>query len=272
MTALMVFVFYGTGIAAEPGTGAETVVAKVDDEVITQRDIDKLLDSLDPQTSSMYRSPEGRAAITEELINAHLFALKGLEEGIDKSPEYLEEIERFKKHALMRVTIDKMLEKVEATNEDVKKFYDENPAQFAQPAQVHARHILVSDDVEMEKVLADIAAGETFENTAKKFSTCPSKENGGDLGFFERGQMVPEFENVAFETEVGKVSDPVKTQFGVHLIRVEAKNLDSKIPFENVEEQVKNYLSNQKRSEVYQEQLKQLKEKHVIERIAPDSE
>ena len=271
--ALMMFTFCGMGIAVESdGTDTETIVVKIGNEVITQEDIDVLLENLDPQMSTMYRTPEGRNVLIEELINSRLFAIKGLEEGLDKSPEYLNEIEKFKKHALMKVTIDKILEKVVVTDEEARKFYDENQVQFAQPEQVHARHILVNDDTEMEKVLADLKAGEKFEDVAAKRSTCPSKDSGGDLGFFGKGQMVPEFEKVAFETEVGKISDPVKTQFGVHVIKIEEKNPESTVPFEEVVDQIKPYLLNQKRSETYQEELKVLKEKYTIERITPTPE
>jgi len=266
-TALMILFAWSACFAAD--SGGDQVVVKIEDEVITQKDIDKLIESLDPQMASMYRTPEGRAALTEELINSRLFALKGIEEGIDKSDDYLDEVERFKKHALMKVTVDKMLENVAATDQDARKFYDENTYQFSQPAQIRASHILVSEEAEMEKVIAEIEAGKSFEDAAKEHSTCPSKERGGDLGFFGEGQMVPEFEKVAFETEVGKISAPVKTQFGVHIIKVEAKNPESLIPFDDVLEQLKAYLQNQKRSEAYQTELNRLKEKYKIERAAP---
>ena len=269
-TALMILFAWGACFAADPG--GDEIIVKIEDEVITQRDVDKLIENLDPQMASMYRTPEGRAALTEELINSRLFSLKGIEEGVDKSPEYLDEIERFKKHALMKVTVDKMLEGVEATDEDARKFYTENSNQFAQPAQIRASHILVENDEEMKKVIAEIEGGKSFEDAAKEFSTCPSKERGGDLGFFGEGQMVPEFEKVAFATEVGKVSEPVKTQFGVHIIKVEAKNPESLIPFDDVLEQLKAYLQNQKRSEAYQTELSRLKEKYKIVRTDPAPE
>ncbi|MCL1874669.1 MAG: peptidylprolyl isomerase [Synergistaceae bacterium] len=267
---LMVLFSWGTSFAAEPEE--DVIVAKIENEVITEKEIDKLLDNLDPQMGAMYRTPEGRAALIEEMINARLFAIKGTEEGLDKSQEFLDEIERFKKHALMKVTVDKMMENVVASDEDAKKFYDENPTQFTQPEQVRASHILVADEAEMEKVQSELKEGVAFEEVAKKYSTCPSKENGGDLGFFGKGQMVPEFEAVAFELEIGKISEPVKTQFGIHVIRLDAKNTESKIPLEEVMDQLKAYLLNQKRTEAYQEALVQLKEKYKIERITPAPE
>ena len=264
---LTLFLFCGVGIAAEHDRS--TILVKIGDEIITERDIDALIENLDPQMAAMYSTPQGRAAILEELINTRLFAIKGREEGVDQSPEYLEEVERFKNHALMRVTIDKMLERITLTDEEAKLFYDEHPEQFLQPAQVSARHILVSDAAEMERILAEIEAGTSFEEAAQRYSTCPSREMGGHLGFFGRGQMVPEFERVAFETEVGEISGIVTTQFGVHVIKVEAKTPESVVPFEDVVEQIKPHLLNQKRSEAYYAELALLRERHQIERMTP---
>lgn len=88
---------------------------------------------------------------------------------------------------------------------------------------VRARHILVDSENQAWALKSRITEGESFEVLAQKYSQCPSKEKGGDLGYFNRGQMVPEFEKVAFETPIGEVSDPVKTRFGWHLIKVTRK-------------------------------------------------
>ncbi|MBI5223275.1 peptidylprolyl isomerase [Candidatus Micrarchaeota archaeon] len=89
--------------------------------------------------------------------------------------------------------------------------------------EVKASHILVKDEATARRVKSELDAGGDFANLAKKYSTCPSKEKGGDLGFFGKGRMVAEFEKAAFSLEVGKVSAPVKTKFGYHLIKVTAK-------------------------------------------------
>jgi len=89
--------------------------------------------------------------------------------------------------------------------------------------QVRASHILVKDEKMAKKLKSEIDAGADFANIAKKHSICPSKESGGDLGFFGKGQMVKEFEDAAFSLPIGAVSEPIKTQFGYHLIRVTAK-------------------------------------------------
>lgn len=85
--------------------------------------------------------------------------------------------------------------------------------------KVNAQHILVDQEHEAQDLLKKIDDGESFENLAKDYSKCPSGQNGGNLGEFGRGQMVPEFEKAAFELEVGNISEPIKTQFGYHLIK-----------------------------------------------------
>lgn len=89
--------------------------------------------------------------------------------------------------------------------------------------QVRASHILVSSLEAAKKVLYELEHGKEFEDLAKKHSMCPSREQGGDLGFFEKGQMVKEFEDVAFSLELGKLSEPVKTEFGYHIIKITGK-------------------------------------------------
>ena len=86
--------------------------------------------------------------------------------------------------------------------------------------EVRASHILVETEQEANDLLNQINSGKKFEKLAKKHSSCPSGKNGGDLGYFTRGRMVPEFENAAFGMNVGQVSAPIKTQFGYHLIKV----------------------------------------------------
>lgn len=90
-------------------------------------------------------------------------------------------------------------------------------------SQARASHILVKTEEQANQILKRLADGEEFDKVARRFSSCPSGKNGGDLGWFGKGMMVPEFETVAFEQEVGKIVGPVKTQFGYHVIKVTGK-------------------------------------------------
>lgn len=97
---------------------------------------------------------------------------------------------------------------------------DKGWAKMEEITKVKASHILVSSESEAKALKSEIEEGASFEELAKKYSKCPSGKNGGDLGYFRRGQMVKEFENAAFDTKINQVSDPIKTQFGYHLIKV----------------------------------------------------
>ena len=104
---------------------------------------------------------------------------------------------------------------------------------------MHARHILVATEDEAKAIKAELDAGKPFEVLAMEKTTDPSgKQNGGDLGFFQKGMMVPEFEAVAFTLEPGKVSDPVKSQFGWHIIKVEEKRMSAPTPMEQLSQQL----------------------------------
>ena len=123
-----------------------------------------------------------------------------------------------------QIILDKALSnKVTVTPAQVKSYFDKNHAAFDKPEQIKARHILVKDMATAQKVEAALKSGQNFNDVAKQYSIDPgSKDKGGELGFFRRGQMVPAFDQVAFSLKVGQTSQPVKSPFGYHIIQVEA--------------------------------------------------
>lgn len=160
-----------------------------------------------------------------------------------------------------------VIDKVTLTDEEVAAYFQAHKAQFAAGAQVRAKHILVDSEDKAKKVEQEIASGsKSFEDAAKEYSSCPSKEKGGDLGFFGKGQMVPEFEKAAFEAEIGTLTGPVKTQFGYHLIRVEDKKEETPADFESIKGQLYENLLQQKKQAAYMEAIKELEKKYGVER------
>ena len=157
-----------------------------------------------------------------------------------------------------------MLKDITVTEEEQKAFYEENKAQFGKGATVSAKHILTDSEEKCQTILKNIEAGEkTFEDAAREFSTCPSGAKGGDLGEFGKGQMVKEFEDAAFDAEIGKVVGPVKTQFGYHLIKVEKKNEPKTAEFEEVKGQIYQQLLGKKQNDAYEAKVKELKDKYL---------
>ena len=129
---------------------------------------------------------------------------------------------------------------------------------------MQAKHILVEDEDKCTDILNSIVSGEiSFEEAAKQHSTCPSGQQGGDLGEFGHGQMVKEFDEAAFAAEPGKVVGPVKTQFGYHLIKVEDKKEAGESNLEEVKDQIRAELSQKKQEEAYRAKVDELKKKYM---------
>ncbi len=170
--------------------------------------------------------------------------------------------------------------KITVSEADAKKFYDENPDKFKQGEKVRASHILCGVDPKAtdadkkkakekaEALLKEIKAGKDFAELAKNNSTCPSKAQGGDLGFFGKGQMVPAFENAAFALKPGEVSDVVETQFGYHIIKVTERKEAGITKFDEVKDRIQAYLKNMKVQKAVTDYIAQLKEKAKIEKMA----
>ncbi len=129
---------------------------------------------------------------------------------------------------------------------------------------VQASHILVDTVDQAKSIILEIADGLTFEEAATKHSKCPSKERGGDLGMFGKGQMVPEFEKRAFELNIDEMSEPVETQFGFHIIKTTARQEASQQAFEEVEAQIKNELLVKVQNDLYVSKVADLKEKYTV--------
>ena len=174
--------------------------------------------------------------------------------------------------------IDKQIaSKIAISTEQAKKFYDENLEKLKRPESVHASHILIgidpkatADDKQKARQKADellkqVRGGADFAELAKKESSCPSSKNGGDLGEFNRGQMVKPFEDVAFGLKPGEVSDVVETQFGYHLIRSTGKSEGGVIPFDEVKGKIEKYLKDMEVRKQVTAQLDELRKTAVIE-------
>lgn len=245
--------------------GTKKVLATVNDREITEQDVVEFLNQLDPQTAAQFRSPEGMNQIATELVNQELLYLNALEIGLDKEENFLKELDKVKAASLKQYAINKMFAEITIGEEDIAKFYEENQQYFQKPESAQASHILVDGEEEAEEILEEIKGDLSFEEAAGKYSKCPSKDNGGNLGEFQRGKMVPEFEEVAFSMEEGTISDPVKTQFGYHIIKLDYKKEAGTSPLEEVKGQIQQQLVMMKQQEKYLDKVEELKEDYKVE-------
>lgn len=240
------------------------ILAVVDGREVTQRDMEILISHLGQQ-ALQFANPEGEKRLLDELINEELFYSNALELGIESDEEFKAELEKSKVTLMKQYMIRKTVSDVRVSEEELEEYYLANSEQFVKQPSVKASHILVETEELAKEVASEIANGTSFEDAAVKHSSCPSKERGGDLGFFSRGQMVPEFEDVAFDSEVGVVSEPVKTQFGYHLVKVTDTQEAGISTLDEVRMSLLQTLTAKKQSETYLSKIEELKGKYSVE-------
>ena len=234
---------------------------------ITEKDLNAIISRYPQEQRGALQSEEKKKQLVEQLISFELMNKFGKEIQLDKTQEYKDAMENISKDVITSMAINKVLSDVTITDEEVKKYYEDNKEAFGQPATVSARHILVETEEEANKAREEILSGKiSFGDAAMKYSTCPSNQQGGNLGEFSKGMMVPEFEEAAFTSEIGKVTEPVKTQFGYHLVLVDAKNEASIKSFEEVKDSVLDNLIKENQHKKYDQILKELEAKYGVER------
>jgi peptidyl-prolyl cis-trans isomerase C len=246
---------------------ANPVLAKVNGVEIRQSDLNMAEEELGSGQLAQMDPATKRENLLSYVIDLKIVA-KAAE---DKK---LGETEAFKKSlafARERLLMDKLLTdeaKTAATEAAMRKVYEEAAAQMGGDEEVRARHILVETEDEAKQVVEELKKGGDFAEIAKKKSKDPGASDGGDLGYFTKEQMVPEFSKVAFELETGKISDPVKSQFGWHVIKVEDKRKRKPPEFEQVKPQIETYVTRKAQADL----VSKLRETAKVERTEQKSE
>ena len=242
----------------------QNILATIDGVNITDADVDAYIANL-PQEQQAYAAyPQFRKHCLDQILAAHFFAKYAEEEKLDETAEYEKLMTASRKDILAQLAMKAVLKDVAVTEEEMKTYYESNPQDFTQGDTVSAKHILVAEEEKCNEILAAITNGSvTFEDAAKEYSSCPSNAQGGSLGEFGRGQMVPEFDQAAFAAEVGVVVGPVKTQFGYHLIKVEEKKEAVVMAFDEVKDYIHGTLMQRKQNEVFTAKYKELYDKYM---------
>jgi peptidyl-prolyl cis-trans isomerase C len=285
------------------------VLAHVNSENVTKADFDRLLKNIELNNGGPVpaeRRDEIYRRVLEELVNYTLLKQEakarnftvtdaevetqlqsirksaGTEENFTKAlADRQMTLERLKADARVEMSIAKMMSAqvtgTEATDADVRDFYDKNPDRFKRAETVRASHILLrvdpaADDATKKQITAKIdgllkraKGGEDFAALAKQNSQDSSAEQGGDLGYFPKEKMVPAFADVAFGLKTGEISNVVTTQFGVHIIKVTDRKPAGTVPIDEVTPQVRQYLTEQKKQQQAQAFIEQVRQKAKIE-------
>jgi peptidyl-prolyl cis-trans isomerase C len=248
-------------LLAGPARAEDKVLAKVNGSEIRQSDLAMAEEELGQSLAQM------DPATKDENVLSFLIDMKIVSKAAED--EKIADTDDFKKRMAFtrsRLLMDSLLGakgKAATTDDAMKKVYEDASKQISGEQEVHARHILVETEDEAKAVKAELDKGADFAELAKKKSKDPGASDGGDLGFFTKDQMVPEFSEVAFKLEPGKISDPVKSQFGWHIIKVEEKRNRKPPEFDQVKSQIENYVTRKAQADY----VGKLRETAKIERM-----
>ncbi|MDD5399813.1 MAG: peptidylprolyl isomerase [Sulfurimonas sp.] len=250
----------------------------VNGTAITQQDVDKELMAATQGRFNQVpaeKQSEFRKQVLEQLVAMELIfgdaKSRGVLESKDFKEKYQEITKRIEKEIATQVWQKQELDKIKITEKELKDYYDANKDEFAENESVNARHILVKEESEAKSVIAELKSlkGDALKNKfieiAKAKSTCSSAANGGDLGYFTEGQMVPEFNNKAFSMKAKEMTmEPVKTQFGYHVIYIEDKKAKTTKSFSEVKSFIEQRLKMEKFKTFMQAKIQELHKKAVI--------
>ena len=270
-----------------PPTFAEQYAKQLREQFLEQMIRRNLLDEKVKEANIVITDEEVMSTI-EEIATSQKEPLS-LEEFKKKMAEYGQNFDEVKKEVREGLARNQFMQahwagKIDVTEEDARKYYDENPKQFEQPEQVRASHILIKPEfidpnvdpnadpneaktvakAKAEDLLKQIKEGADFAELAKAHSNCPSAPNGGDLGFFSRGETTPAFENAAFELGIGQTSDIVETEYGYHIIKTTDHKQASTTAFDQAKDDIIRQLTQKKQSELAEEYIESLKAKANI--------
>ena len=203
--------------ASLPAVAEDAVVAKVDGSEIKQSDLDFAASEVGSQLAN-YPEADRRRLLLQFVIENQLMAAAAEKDSLDKAPDFAARLTYHRRRALRDAYYEKAV-RGGVSEDEAKKLYNEKIGSVKPEPEIHARHILVDTEDEAKDIKQRLEKGEDFATLAKEKSK-DKNADGGDLGFFGKGQMLKPFEDAAFALEVGKISDPVKTQFGWHIIKV----------------------------------------------------
>jgi peptidyl-prolyl cis-trans isomerase C len=252
--------------AGSPARADDKVLAKVNGVEIKESDVALAEEELAPSLQQM--DPAARKDnVLGFLIDLQIVAKAAEDKKIENTDDFKKRL-AFTRKRLMMDSLLAAEGKAATTEEAMKKVYEEAAKQITGEVEVRARHILVETEDEAKAVVEELKKGADFAELAKKKSKDPGASDGGDLGFFTKEQMVPEFSAVAFTLEPGKISDPVKSQFGWHVIKVEEKRNRQAPPIDQVKGQIETYVTRKAQADY----VGKLREAAKVERMDKPAE
>lgn len=241
------------------------IVARVDGVELHLSDVEAAQQNLPPQAQKMPLE-QIYPALLNRLVDGALITEAGRKEHLDRDPDVQTRLKRYEDRLVQEAYLNRAMRQAE-TDDSLKRRYQRLLKEKPPQEEVHARHILVASEEEAKSVIAQLDKGADFTALAKKYSTDPSAEEGGDLGYFGHDDMVKEFADAAFAVPVGQYTKtPVKTEFGWHVIKVEDRRAGKPPSFEEAQDQLRQDLAH----EVIEAKLQELRGAAKIEEFGLD--
>ncbi len=270
----------GSCFAAKTGSDkGDKILAEVAGYKLTLKKFNDQIASLPPQLQmAVARNPQLKEQLLDRWVQLTLMAAEARKQDLQDKPAVKKRIEDMTNALLAQEFMRENVEaKVKVTDKEVKDYYENHKSEFTRPEQVRARHILIKVSPNADKkalakakkkaeeIRAKALKGEDFAKLAEKYSDDPgSRGRGGDLGYFQKGRMVPEFEKAAFSLKVGEISKPVRTSFGYHIIKVEGKRPSQQQTFKDVEQRIRQKLTREKQRKIREEIVARLEKKYPV--------
>ena len=245
-------------------TEERKLLAKVEDACIYEDQVVEFIKRMDPNLVQQFKNTDGIANVIGELVHQELLLLDAKKQNYEEEEEFKEALELTKDNLLKSYSFSKVLEGINVTEEEAKDYYEKNKQLFNRDASATARQILVKTEEEAKEIKESLDKGESFEKLAKEYSTCPSEEDGGNLGTFKPGQMVKPFDEAVFSMEVGTISEPIKTEFGYHIIQLHDRKDGLQKEFDEVKDLCLQEALRLKQQRVYLDKIEDLKKEYTV--------
>jgi len=257
-----------TGCGIKP-SGQDKILASVGNKFITLNDFKDKLFKLPAYYQGM--AEKNKKNLFDDMIVESLFLEDALRKGVDKDKEVQEILrEARKKVIIAKFVKTEVDDKIKISEDRMKKYYEEHKDEFKKPAMWRASHILVTNEANAKEILAALSSGKDFRELAKEKSIDATALRGGDVGYFRKGQVVPEFENACFELKPGQVSPIIRTQFGYHIIKLTDNKPEARQSYEEAKSSIENEIKVKERSELFDRLVLDLKNKYRV-RVEDDA-
>jgi len=266
---LVIFSFFRCQKPGEKELG-EKELARINDVSISLVEFQQMLERQPLEGKMKLLSQKGTRDFLENyVIPREVLYQEAKKSGLDKNKEILAKIEDARRAILIDALLEEVLRKRgEVSEEEIQRYYKENPTLFTEPQEVKIRQIVVNTEPALKEVVTKLSKGESFEKLASTYNIGHFKEDGGNLGYIRRGQLAPpfaQFEEAAFSLRKrGEISEVVSTPYGYHVLRLEDLRGNTLTPLNRVREKIRFFLQPKKKQEAYLEYVKEVKSKAKI--------